>query len=339
MADAIKRELNAENRQFSLTTQAKFSVDGTGEKRQRKFSGVAYSGEAITGHWYWGSVVFDLTTTSVPDKLPALIDHDRSQRCGYITASSLSNESGLTVSGNLLSNQYGASVAEESDDGFPWKMSVHIEPGSLEEVLPGSVAVVNGRTFAGPITVFKNSKIIEVSFTATAWDSNTSAAAMSRGGDTLPSLQGASGMDLKQLQDNIAALEAENTALQASKGELSQQLADANNKLTKFTNEARATATQQLFTDIGREYKADDVEAKTFSAMPQEAFDTTAKIMREQFKKPAGDTPPTQPAGLFEHLARAAGLFEHVAQGGDKPATNLLMADAEKRAAQFSKRT
>ena len=334
MSDTTKRELNAENRQFSLTAQAKFSMDGAGEKRQRKFSGVAYSGDVITGHWYWGSVVFDLTTMSVPDKLPALIDHSRSQRCGYVTASSITNESGLTVSGNLLSNEYGKSVAEESDEGFPWQMSVHIEPGSIEEVLQGSNTVVNGRTFAGPITVFKNSKIVEVSFTATGWDSNTSAAAMSRGGESSPSSQGESTMDLKQLQDRVAALEADNKSLQAGKDDLNKQLTDANDKLTKFSTEARAAAVQQLFTDIGREYKADDAEAKAFSAMPQEAFDATAKVMREQFKKPAGGASAPQTAALFQHQATGGSASAQTTA----PASNPLMADAEKRAAQFSKR-
>jgi vacuolar-type H+-ATPase subunit E/Vma4 len=333
MGDKQKRELTADNRQFTFAAQPKFSMDGAGDKRQRKFAGVAYSGDVVPGHWYWGNVVFDLTTMSVPDKLPALIDHSRSQRCGYVTASSISNEAGLTVSGNLLSNEYGTAVATESDEGFPWQMSIHIEPGSIEEVLQGSNTMVNGRSFAGPITVFKNSKIVEVSFTATGWDSNTSAAAMSRGGESSPSSQGESTMDLKQLQDRVAALEAENKSLQASKDDLNKQLTDANDKLTKFSNEARAGAVQQLFADIGREYKADDAEAKAFSAMPQEAFDATAKVMREQFKKPAG-APAAQAQTLFQHTATAGGAQ---ATQTTQPAANPLLADAEKRATQFKR--
>ena len=29
-------------------------------KKKRTFSGVAYSGEVITDHWYWKQVIFDL---------------------------------------------------------------------------------------------------------------------------------------------------------------------------------------------------------------------------------------------------------------------------------------
>lgn len=333
MGDNKKRELAADNRQFTFAAQPKFSMDGAGEKKQRKFAGVAYSGEAIPDHWYWGQVVFDLTTMSVPDKLPALIDHDRGQRCGYVTASSVSNDSGLTVSGNLLSNEHGSAVATESDEGFPWQMSVHIEPGSIEEVLQGSNTVVNGRSFAGPVTVFKNSKIVEVSFTATGWDSNTSATAMTRGGDTSPSSLGESTMDLKQLQDRVAVLEAEKTSLQASKDDLSTQLTVANDKLTKFSSDARTGAVQQLFAEIGREYKAEDAEAKAFSAMPQEAFDATAKVMREQFKKPSG-VAAENTSLLFSHAATAGGAQ---ATQTSQPAANPLIVDAEKRASQFKR--
>jgi hypothetical protein len=330
MGDKEKRKLNAENRQFTFAAQPKFSSDGEGAKRQRKFAGVAYSGEVITGHWYWDNVVFDLSTMSVPAKLPALIDHDRSARCGYVTASSIGNTDGLTVSGILLSNSHGSAVAEESDEGFPWQMSVHIEPGSVEEVLPGISTIVNGRNLVGPLMVFKNSKISEVSFTATGWDSNTSAAAMSRGGESSPSSsQGDSTMDLKTLQDQVAALEADKKSLQASKDDLTTQLGTANEKLTKFSNEVRTGAVKQLFTDIGREYKDDDAQAKAFSVMPQDAFDATATVLREQFKKPAVDS------SLFSHTATGGGT--HATQTS-APAVNPLMADAEKRNSQFSKR-
>jgi hypothetical protein len=200
-------------------------------------------------------------------------------------------------------------------------MSVHVEPSSIEEVLQGATTVVNGRTFSGPITVFKNSRIVEVSFTATGWDANTSAVAMSRGGDNPEG----NDMDLKQAIERVAALEAENKALQASNVELTKKFSEATDTLTKTAAAARTSAVTQLFADIGREYKAEDVEAKAFSAMPQEAFDATAKVLREQFKR------PTHPAGLFQHQATA---------GAQTPApqVNPLMADAEKRATQFGKR-
>ena len=41
------------------------SVDSAQEgNKKRTFSGIAYSGEAITDHWYWDKVVFDLDSKS-----------------------------------------------------------------------------------------------------------------------------------------------------------------------------------------------------------------------------------------------------------------------------------
>ncbi len=319
-------------KQFAFSVPATFSMDGTADQKKRKFSGVAYSGDVIPNHYYWGSVIFDLSTMSVPSKLPALIDHDRAARCGFATSFSISNDSGLTVAGDLMSNEHGKAVAAESDEGFPWQMSVHISPGSIEEIKAGFSAVVNGRELSGPLTVFRNSRISEVSFTATGWDSNTSAVAMSQGGDQP---QGETAMDLKQLQDRVAALEAEKITLQASKETLETQLKDANDKLVKYSNDARDSPIKQLSADIGKEFAADNAEVKAFSTLPQEAFDGVAKMLREQFKKPA----PVQ------NGTQVAALFSHVAAGGSAPAAtttpvaeNPLLAHAKARADQFAKR-
>ena len=84
---------------------------------------MAYSGEAIVGHWAWGDVVFDLDSMTLPDRLPALVDHDRGQRAGVIDQFQIDSENGLTVSGYLLDNESGRSVAADADAGFPWQMS------------------------------------------------------------------------------------------------------------------------------------------------------------------------------------------------------------------------
>jgi hypothetical protein len=336
----VTRKLNAENSQFSMQSAAHFGMTaGADAKTRRQFSGVAYSGEVIKKHWYWGDVVFDLHSMSVPSKLPALIDHDRGARCGYVLEHDISENAGLTVKGNLLSNTHGAAVAAESDEGFPWQMSVHIEPGSVEEVMSGSTVAVNGRSFAGPITVFRNSKIAEVSFTATGWDSNTSAAAMSRGGDSSHNPIGESSMDLQAALARVAELEAEKTSLQASNTSLTSKVDTLSAELTKFSSDARTAAVTQLFSDIGRpapEAGKEDSAFKQFCEMPAEAFAATASIMRDQAAKaPATTAAPALPSGLFGHVA-TDGQALKPAPSGD---VNPLLADAQNRATTFSKRT
>ena len=296
-------------------------------QRKRTFSGVAYSGSTIADHWYWGDVIFDMSSMKVPDRLPALVDHDRSKRAGYVTSSDIDNERGFTVNGVLLSNEDGAAVARDSDEGFPWQMSVHIEPAYIEEFEPGEPAVINGRQLIGPLTVFRNSTIVEVSFTATGQDSNTAAVAMSRGGVQQPSTTG----DISMTPEQIAAMQQENATLKASADKAAADKATAEAELAKFSKERRTNDIKTLFSAIGREYKEDDAEVKAFADMPQAGFDAMSGMMRTQFKK------PNAPDNLFSH--QAADGVDRNQQGSNTQADeNALLKDAEKRSSQFYKR-
>ena len=106
----------------------------------RKFEGVAYSGEPIVDHWYWDRVIFDLSSIQMKDRIPALLDHRPDKRTGAVTNYNVSNDKGLEVSGTLLTNEFGTSVAQDSDDGFPWQMSVRILRGRLQGLKRGSCA-------------------------------------------------------------------------------------------------------------------------------------------------------------------------------------------------------
>jgi len=329
MPSATARQLAPDNRVFQFLTQPQMTQEGEGTKTKRKFAGVGYSGEVIPGHWYWDNVIFDLHTMAVNPSLPALIDHDRSQRAGYVTDHSISDAEGFKVEGVLMSNPAGVAVAQESDDGFPWQMSVHIEPGSIEEIKAGTSTTVNGKSLPGPLTVFRNSRIVEVSFTATGHDSNTSATAMSRPSGGQP--QQPSTGEFSMTPEQIAAMQAENARLTAANTALTGERDAAVTELNKFSADRREADIKTLFSDTGREYKADDADAVMLKSLPQGAFDFSAKQMREA-KKPA----PTQQV--------PSTLFSHIAQTGKEPEqapANPLLANAQARKdqhAQFSKR-
>ena len=316
--------------QFRMdSTPFKFSEDGDGPKRKRQFSGVAYSGGVISNHWYWGNVIFDLNSMSVPAKLPALIDHDRGKRAGFATQHSIDN-AGLSVMGTLMSNECGTAVATESDEGFPWQMSVHIEPGSIEELKAGTNATVNGREHQGPLTIFRNSRINEVSFTATGWDANTTAAAMSRG------VQQSSheGIDMNELEQ----LKAEVAKLTATNGDLATKLTAATDQLGNYSKQARLDKVKSLFSHVNREFKADAPDVLAFAAMTDEAFTAVDGVMRAT--APAGTQAPTQ---TTQQAAPPAQMFSHVANlptgtQTQAPAADPLVADAKRRAEEFSKR-
>ena len=104
-----------------LTFAAAFDAPAADTAAERHFSGVAYSGELIPGHWAWGNLVFDLDTMTLPARLPVLLEHDRYQRAGVIDRFAVDHEKGLTVSGYLLDTEPGRAIASDSDAGFPWQ--------------------------------------------------------------------------------------------------------------------------------------------------------------------------------------------------------------------------
>ena len=329
MASNQPRKLSRDNCRFSVAARPTFTTAEVNGAKLRRFSGVAYSGEVIPRHTEWGDIVFDLATISSPSKnLAALIDHDPAQRCGYITEFSNNVNDGLIISGNLLTNAAGAAVSQDSDEGFPWQMSVFIDPAVVEFVPEGSAATVNNRSFTGPLTIFKNSRIAEVSFTAVGWDSNTSAVAMSRTGDSPQPILRGNDMEAETLQDRVAALEVEKQTLQASKEALAQELAQAKEQLLKFGRDTRTREVRQLFSEIKREYKDDDASVLAFSAMPDESFSVMATVLREQAKA-------TQVSA-----EKVPALFSHTAKDGAAsaaPVANPLMPNAEQRAKLFKR--
>lgn len=317
------RKLTKENSVFKFSFVPSITTKEVGGYTLRAFSGVGYSGEAIEGHYFWGSVVFDLSTMEVPAKLPALVNHDRDKRAGYSDNSTI-DQGGLHVSGVLLDNEHGTTVAKESDQGFPWQMSVDINPGIVEEVQAGTTVTVNGKQFPGPITVFKNSVISEVSFTPTGWDRNTSASAMSRGNDIAPQPSTGASTMTDEEKAKMKKLEEDNAALQAS--------------ATKFAAEKRTSDIKLLFAATGREYKEDDGDVKELAALSDDAFNVTAGLLRKQFaqnKQTTTTTKPTLPADLTSHVATGG----EDGQGDDKKfaAKPALVENARKRAEQFAR--
>jgi hypothetical protein len=312
MSGANSKSLKNENSKFSFSSAAQFSTQEIDNKKQRKFVGVAYSGEVIRNHWYWENVMFDLSTMEVPAKLPTLIDHSRAERCGYLTGSSVGSE-GLSVQGVLLSNVAGSAVAAESDEGFPWQMSVHIEPGSVEQVATGQIVNYNGRSVVGPLAVFKNSRIVEVSFTATGYDPNTSAVAMSRGIQ-----ESGEEMELKELQTKLSSLNSENSALE-------QRLRASEEELKKFKSDVRNREITSLMAELGKQIDAEDAEQAVLFGLDEQAFAAVSKMLRSN--KPLGLTPE---------------LFSHQATGDTqtlKPVENPLMRNALSRKTEFSKQS
>ena len=256
-------------------------------KKKRTFSGVAYSGEVITDHWYWKQVIFDLDSMQIKGRIPALLEHSSYQRAGAIESHAISYESGLTVSGILLSNEFGAQVASDSDDGFPWQMSVRIEPSSIDEIQAGNTVTVNGKLLHGPITVFRGGRIREVSFCALGADENTMAVAASHNPNN------------PQEDTDVTELEQAKAALQQAETERDNAL----NELKQFKAEKRNDDISALEKELKTQFSAEDKAA--YTAMDDASFSFTVKQLR-QF---SGKNSPANngPSNLFTHQAKSDG--------------------------------
>ena len=264
-----------------------FAVDQPVEgKKKRTFTGVAYSGEPILDHWYWDRVIFDLDSIQIKGRIPALLEHRSSQRAGAINSHSIDYAQGLVISGDLMSNEFGSQVAQDSDDGFPWQMSVRIEPSSTEEIAADQAVTVNGKTYQGPITVFRGGRIREVSFCALGADDNTNAVAASHNPTQQPKED--TDVDLVQAQAKITELEGQiNT------------LTEQNKQFAAAKREAEITA---LGKDLSKEFSAEDITE--MKGLDESAFAFSAKHLR-QFSA----TQP-QKSQLPDYLTK------HQAQGG-----------------------
>jgi len=241
----MSKTLPAEYYQFRADQPAVLATAKDGAAR--KFGGVPYTGRVIR-HGYWGAVVFDLASTRANDPTPALINHDSDQRCGFATLRFTTDQIEI-ADGTLLNSPSGLSIAAESDAGFPWQMSVCIQPGSIEELGAGTSAIVNGQAIQGPASIWRNNLIREVSFTPTGVDELTSAAALSAAAFTPPKTE-SNAMSTPTVED----LQSQITMMKASveAAETARQVAVS--QLETSRKEIRKGAVQALFSTIGREF-------------------------------------------------------------------------------------
>ena len=172
-------EVNEERSKLLFNASSMEVLQPEGESKKRKFKGVAYAGGRVDGHWYWGrsGVVFDLDGIEIDKPTALLEEHFSSGRVGVVKQVSTTGK--IEVEGDFLSNTKAKEIVQDSDDGFPFQMSMYIDPGSVEEVSNGKSVVVNGQTFEGPITVFRQNRIREFTICTTGADRNTSINAFS----------------------------------------------------------------------------------------------------------------------------------------------------------------
>jgi hypothetical protein len=139
-----------------------------------QFSGVAYSGEKVPAL----GVVIDVGSTSVPEKMPLLIEHDRGRIAGVVNAATATAGT-ITVSGKLFSDMEGSDaqrIAQLASRGAVYQLSIGLYGFTEHIVGQGQGIEVNGRRFDGPLVVLRQGKVRETSLVVLGADHQSTVA-------------------------------------------------------------------------------------------------------------------------------------------------------------------
>ena len=249
-------------------------------------------------------MVFDLDGIEIDKPTALLEEHFGSSRIGVVQTVDTNGK--IDVSGDFLTNAKAQEIVQDSDDGFPFQMSMMINPGSIEEVSQGKTVTVNGQSFEGPITIFRQNRIREFTICSTGADRNTSIKAFSGKANPNPTKE----------DTNVTELEKAQQAKEQAERERDDALAE----LKQFKAQKRADEIAALETELKTQFSAEDKTA--YTNMDDSVFTFTAKQLR-QFS--AGNTQPPaaqQPQPAPNVNPAFAHLFTHQANPGQGGQSN-----------------
>lgn len=174
-----------EAKAFGWSVPVEVRAASTEPGARRKFTMNAYTGEPMRLYGYDLPVVIDCASVDLSiQKIPALYDHADygNNIVGQIEAVRVEGSSGMPpiVADGYFTptddpNDRANWVMAKADAGFQWQASVGGLPGRLERVDAGQTVAVNGRTYAGPCYVSRNTTLREISFVILGADRRTSA--------------------------------------------------------------------------------------------------------------------------------------------------------------------
>jgi len=146
-----------------------------GEGRRPAFSIEAYSGAVIQVEQSFYPCIVELSGVRVDPNTAVLLNHDPEQLVGQGQASV--SASGIKIVGTVTGDDAAAQkVVTHSKNGFKWQASIGASAIRREFLEAGKGAVVNGREVTGPMMIWRESILGEVSFVPRGADSQTSAA-------------------------------------------------------------------------------------------------------------------------------------------------------------------
>jgi hypothetical protein len=146
----------------------------------RQWSMLAHTGKVVS-RW-WGRLVLDMDGAHYRQKLALLKDHDTTQPLGF-SQKIKRTDRGIEASGRLLTNELADEVIRYSREGFPFQASLMAVPQRVEELEPGAETTVNGAKVTGPLTIFREWEMHELTLTTLGADDNTTTEAFAASGE------------------------------------------------------------------------------------------------------------------------------------------------------------
>ncbi|MCC6193751.1 MAG: hypothetical protein IT518_04715 [Burkholderiales bacterium] len=297
----------------------------------REFSGVAYGGGVVTDHPFLDSVVFDLASTTLVTPAAALYGHF--DEVGVIESASVGER--IEITGKLFADLAGnaAKIASMADRGLPWQLSVGIWPGRIEEVRAGVKVALNGREIDGPVTVFRDNRVREVSFVSLGADHTTKATiftAVSEGGRrSIPAteLSMPEQISREEYDRTVAELNAQITAANAATATEKTRADALEAQFAARQRDERVAAVKALFTASGREFT--DEKAKPYLEMDETTFTAVSADLKAA---------PARDPNLFSHQATdgAGDVSGQTAEDITKQAQAFIVEQRAKLGREFS---
>lgn len=168
---------NGGNGMMRLFAPVEFlSDDEQKESQERRFSILAYSGDAVHLEWY--SFIINIKGIKHKAAFPCLREHARDRIVGTHDKVSKKNNQ-LFCFGKFHDTEDAAEVLKLADDGFPWQASMGIWARKVRFLEKDVKAKVNGREIIGPLYIWEESEMKENSICSLGADGETAAIAMS----------------------------------------------------------------------------------------------------------------------------------------------------------------
>lgn len=171
---------------IDLVCQADMAIEAAPAEGQGEavphFTMLAYSGDAMRIEGWRYPVVVDLQGLAVPSqRRPVRFGHSMYAGVGHTER--IAVENGRLVAEGIISRDTLAAreVVVSGKRGFPWQASIGAAVQQADFIRAGKSAVVNGRTFEGPLYVARRTVLGEISFVDLGADGNTTATIAAQG--------------------------------------------------------------------------------------------------------------------------------------------------------------